>query len=354
MITVTIMSRLTRWAEQGVGACETDDEVVVKTTRYLRLSMVALVIGLAVAVLYEHAKSHRQGGAGGHCWQRSISAYYYTPVQSFFVGALVAIGISLIVLKGSTELEDLWLNLAGTFAPVVAFVPMPEVGNCGSVLTDRTNADANIANNVTALLVMAGIAFVTLGVLWRLGHPVNRGSRPEAATDETWARWINVGGYLAALALYVSACALFFGARTWFIDNAHTLSAVTMFVFIFLAVVSNAINFHFTRKRMVADQATARQAGTVVDPAGEVKPPKPVNRYLAIATLMIVAVVLIKFGRWFGDYEIIWLEASMITLFAVFWVIQTHELWHYGLRTPARPRRPGGRRQDWAVTADSP
>jgi hypothetical protein len=40
------------------------------------------------------------------------------------------------------------------------------------------------------------------------------------------------------------------------------------------------------------------------------------------------------------------------TLFAVFWVIQTHELWHYGLRTPARPGQRGGRHQDLALTAD--
>jgi hypothetical protein len=36
----------------------------------------------------------------------------------------------------------------------------------------------------------------------------------------------------------------------------------------------------------------------------------------------------------------------MITLFAVFRVIQTHELWHYGLRTPARPGQRGGGHQD--------
>ena len=333
-----------------MGACETADEVVVKTTRYLRLSMVALVIGLAAAVLYEHAKSHPQGRASGHCWQHSISAYYYTPVQSFFVGALVAIGISLIVLKGSTELEDLWLNFAGTFAPLVAFVPMPEIGNCGSVLTDRTNAEPDIANNVSALLVMAGIAFVALGVLWRVGHPVNRISTVKAAADAAWARRIKVGGYLAALTLYALACVLFFGARRWFVDNAHTLSAVTMFVFIFLAVVSNAFNFHFTRKKMVADQATARQAGAAVDPAGEVKPPKPVNRYLVIALLMAAAAVVIGLGPWFGDYKIIWLETSMITLFAVFWVIQTHELWHYGLRTPVRQPATDIRRRARHVT----
>lgn len=334
---MTIGRRLREWAENSVGSAETDDEVVVKTTRYLRLSMVALVVGLAVAVLYEHAKSHRQSGGSGHCWQHSISAYYYTPVQSFFVSALVAIGVSLIVLKGSTELEDVWLNFAGIFAPVVAFVPTPNVGDCGSVLTDKTNRNLNIGNNVTAMLVMAGIALVVVVVLWLLGRPVTNALVPKAPANAAWAHWIAVGGYALALALYVVAWILFLGPRTWFTGNAHPISAITMFVFIFLAVVNNAINFHFTRQAVVAHQDAAKQAGAQIKPADVVKPPKPVNRYLVIAILMAAAVLIIKLGPWFGDYETIWLEASMITLFAVFWVIQTQELWHRGLRTPALP-----------------
>jgi hypothetical protein len=199
---------------------------------------------------------------------------------------------------------------------------------------------------------MAGIAFVILGVLWRAGHPVNRVPAATAPADAAWGNWIKVGGYLAALALYVVAGTLFFGARKWFIDNAHTLAAVTMFVFIFLAVLSNAINFHFTRKRMVADQATARQTGEAVDPAGEVKPPKPVNRYLVIAILMAAAAILIESGPWFDNYKIIWLESSMITLFAVFWVIQTHELWHYGLRAPTRSGQRGDGHRILGVSID--
>jgi hypothetical protein len=339
---MTIVNRLREWAENSVGSAETDDEVVVKTTRYLRLSMVALVIGLAVAVLYEHAKSHKQSGSSGHCWQHSISAYYYTPVQSFFVGALVAIGISLVVLKGSTELEDVWLNFAGIFAPVVAFVPTPNIGDCGSVLTDKTNRDLNIGNNVTAMLVMAGIALAILGVLLLLRQPVTHPPVPKAPDNAAWAHWIAVGGYALALALFVVAWVLFLAPRKWFTDNAHSISAVTMFVFIFLAVVNNAINFHFTRKEVVADQDAARRAGAEIKPADEVKPAKPVNRYLVIAILMAAAVLVIKLGPWFGDYETIWLEASMITLFAVFWVIQTHELWRRGLRTPALLGQPGG------------
>lgn len=341
---MTIGSSLRQWAGKSVGSAETDDEVVVKTTRYLRLSMVALVVGLAVSVLYEHAKSHRQSGSG-HCWQHSISAYYYTPVQSFFVGALVAIGISLIALKGSTELEDVWLNFAGIFAPVVAFVPTPNVGSCGSVLTDTTNRNLNIGNDVTAMLVMAGIALAVLGVLWAVGHPVTHTPDVEAANNARWAHWIAIGGCCLTLALYATAWVLFLGPRTWFIDNAHSISAITMFVFIFLAVVSNAINFHFTRTRVVADQTLASNNGADIRPADVVKPPKPVNRYLIIAVLMAVAVLIIKLGPWFGDYETIWLEASMISLFAVFWVIQTHELWRRGLRTPELPEPPAGNGQ---------
>lgn len=57
------------------------------------------------------------------CWGESISGYYYTPSRNVFVGALVVIGVSLIAIKGSTDREDVLLNLAGVLAPIVAFVP---------------------------------------------------------------------------------------------------------------------------------------------------------------------------------------------------------------------------------------
>ena len=79
----------------------------VKTYRYLRLAMIALVVGLFACVLYEHSKT-RTG-----CWQTSISAYYYTPVQGFLVAALVTIGVSLVALRGNTDWEDVLLNMAG-------------------------------------------------------------------------------------------------------------------------------------------------------------------------------------------------------------------------------------------------
>src|SRR3954453_19642354 len=131
----------------------------IKTWRYLRLAMVVLVVGLAASIAYERAKVHPG------CFQTSISAYYYTPVQGFFVGALVSIGVCLFCLKGSTDAEDILLNLAGMFAPVVALVPTPGPGACASVLGTTRDRDVNIANNVTALLVVGLIALVILAAL---------------------------------------------------------------------------------------------------------------------------------------------------------------------------------------------
>jgi hypothetical protein len=88
-----------------------------KTYRYLRLALVALVALIMTAVALEWGRTH--------CLQTSISAYYYTPARSIFVGSLVAIGVALIAIRGRSDGEDALLNLAGMLAPVVAFVPTP-------------------------------------------------------------------------------------------------------------------------------------------------------------------------------------------------------------------------------------
>jgi hypothetical protein len=268
----------------------------VKTWRYLRLAMVAMVVGLTVSVLYEHAL------APGGCWQESISAYYYTPVQNFFVAALVTIGICLVVLKGSTEREDVLLNLAGMCAPVVGLVPTPDFDQCGSVVTDTTNRAVNIANNVTALLVAGGLALLLLAVLAlpSLRHGIHRPSRTALA------------GFAIATGLYVGTVLVFVLARDWFDAHAHDVAAIAMFSFVFLNVCLNALHL--------------RGAGS----------PR-LNRYAVVAALMVLAVVVnVGLAVAGSPYALLGLEASLIVLFAVFWVCQTAELWTQGLR-PAAP-----------------
>src|SRR5688500_8603696 len=97
------------------GPEERDDAAAVLTYRYLRLGMVVVVLTLLTSVFIER----RNAG----CWQGSLSAYYYSPARPIFVSGLIAIAVSLIVIKGSIVIEDMLLNLAGMLAPIVAFVP---------------------------------------------------------------------------------------------------------------------------------------------------------------------------------------------------------------------------------------
>jgi hypothetical protein len=86
-----------------------DGDTLAKSYRYLRTAMVGLLVCLAVAVVY---RSWRQGDLLG-----SVSAYYYTPAQAIFVGALIGLGTCMIALKRTTPVEDVFLNPAACSRP---------------------------------------------------------------------------------------------------------------------------------------------------------------------------------------------------------------------------------------------
>jgi len=266
-------------------------EFAIKTWRYLRLGMIALVIALGAAVTYEIIRRH------GDCVQTSISAYYYTHAQAIFVGALIAIGACLICLRGSTEPEDILLNLAGMLAPVVAIVPTPHAGKCASLEGIPGDPTLNIENNITALLVVGLAAFLMLAVLaWR--H--RRVSTQRPATPA-------LIGYGVAIALWIVGGLVLLEQPEWLVDHGHPWAAFSMFGLIILVAVLNA--FSFMHKQ------------------GD---PNVANRYLLIAIVMPVSVLgLLFFG---GEYHVLEAEIAAIVLFAVFWGIQTEELWDEGLR----------------------
>jgi hypothetical protein len=270
-------------------------EYAIKTWRYLRLAMIALVIGLATAVVYEIVRG------GGHCVQTSISAYYYTHAQAVFVGALVAVGACLICLRGSTDHEDVLLNTAGMLAPIVAFVPTPDAGRCASLPGLPQDPTANIVNNITALLVvgLAGLVLLAVLVVWAWAH--GQATRPTPTA---------LVGYGVAVGVWTGGGVVFVAARTWFVGHAHMWAAVPMFACIIAVAVVNA--FSFKKKQGDAN---------------------PRNRYLVIGVLMPVSVIgLALFG---GNYHVLEAEIAAIVLFAIFWVIQTEELWDEGLRPQA-------------------
>jgi hypothetical protein len=271
----------------------------IVTYRYLRISMVGAVVLLAVSIGIERAQVD--------CWQTSVSAYYYTPVRAVFVGMLLAIGLCLIVIKGSTVAEDATLNAAGMLAPIVAVVPTTDVGTCWSerppsfpVTDDGELAGwvvANIDNNITALIITGIVGLVVAAVVATIAA---RDLRAIAQVGPVRMRL----GLLSAMAFLVVGAVVF---ALWddFDTRAHGLAAVAMFLALAAAVGLNA----WQRRR---------------DPRARVY----VWTYGSIAAAMVLsAAVIVPFGSdW--THMVLVLEGVQILLFALFWLVQTREHWH--------------------------
>jgi peptidoglycan/LPS O-acetylase OafA/YrhL len=270
---------------------------VIKTYRYLRMGMIGAVILLAASIALERSKVD--------CWQTSISAYYYTPVRAIFVGSMMAVGLSLIVYKGRSLWEDACLNVAGMLAPVVAIAPTTDVGTCWSVAPiprpvdeDGSLADwvvTNIDNNFDTLLIAGGVGLILTAIITVVNN------RNVLAPVKELERGTH-------LALGCTAVGLLFAwwlSRNWsdFNTRAHGLAAVFMFIFLIGAIIATAAE-HWQER----DQAWFRA-------------------YTAVVALMVLGGTLIPTTRIFAEHTVFALEAYEITLFAVYWGIQTAEKW---------------------------
>ena len=267
----------------------------VKTYRYVRLSMVALVIGLAAAIVVERTK------VDPGCFQHSISAYFYTPVRGMLVGGLLGIAVCLIALRGNSDAEDALLNLAGALAPVVAFVPTPNAGSCSSAPGTMRDPGPDVSNNITTLLVLLALALVVAAVL--LAH--EGGGRTEGLL------------LLGGAGVWTGALLVFDLGRDTFLRKAHYTAAVAMFACIVAVVALNALGFH--RKEEAAGKNPRHPA---------------TNRYAGIAGLMLAGAGAMGVWDWTvgWDHAVLFIEGWLITLFAAFWLIQTQELWKGGVR----------------------
>jgi hypothetical protein len=275
------------------------DTAAITTYRYLRISMVVAVLLLAVSVAIERLQVD--------CWQTSVSAYHYTPAKAIFVGVLMAVGLCLIVIKGSTSWEDAALNAAGMLAPIVAVVPTSDVGTCWSqtpnplpVNDEGDLADwvvANIDNNITALIVTGIVGLIVAAVIATVA------TRNVKAITEVGPVRMRLG-LLGAMAFLIGG-AVMFAFWDGFDMRAHGLAAVAMFLFLAIAVGLNA--------RQQRNDPTSRAYFWL---------------YASIAFSMVAAaVVMFPMGSGWNHMVLV-LEATEITLFAVFWLVQTKEHWN--------------------------
>ena len=273
----------------------------VKTYNYLRIALAALVLLLFVSVALEWA-------AADGCLQPSISAYYFTPVRAVFVGVLVTMGVCLVALKGNTDGEDVLMNLAGMLAPGVAFIPTASSGRCGSSGTGDAGIPEAIANNMPALFLTGLVVGVVALVLAR---------REAGGLRVSTVNRLGIGLTVAVLGAGV---VWFVVARDGFVERGHDAAAIPMFLAIIAVVWLNARDV----------QAGVREGSVPSDRS------RYVAMYRAIAIAMfaaLAATVAISLAT--GSTSLVlWVEVVLIALFAVFWVVQTTELWNRGLRSP--------------------
>lgn len=296
-----------------------------RTYRYLRLGMAGVLLALAVSVGLEVVRS-------GGCWQQSISAYYYTPSRPVLVGALLVLGFGMVVLAGRTPVEEVALDLAGLLAPVVAFVPTTDLNTCSvdPELTRLTDAEATravadtVTNNMATYLVVVVVALVALQVLPALFGRL----RDDDGSDPMWAR-TRRASYAAGWVFAAAYAGWWLAAgeesfRRW----AHGVSAVLLFVCI--VVVTAATAYDRTAVRTGPERAAVFVQRLAPRVARSLR-----SGYGLLAVAMVVA-FLVCGAAWLVTGWPHWrlaVEVALVTLFAVFWLAQTVELWD------AEPRR---------------
>lgn len=301
--------------------------VAERSYRYVRLSLVALVLALAVAVVQQSLAQHRL--------LASLSAYYYTPAQAVFVGALFGLGAALVALRGATDVEDVLLDLGGMLAPVVAVVPTSRsqdfraaLAVCrdagAAVLTDRLAGDcptvralaaatrANVVNGMVALLVTAGVVLaftVVVAAAERRTATLVRRLRPAAA-------------------LYLVVLGSFAVATDGFVARAHYAAAAGLFACVVLVVVANAVRRNRDAERGTGLADLARHEG---------------RWYLLLAVVLVGAAAVLGALVLAGALALFWLESVLVLLFGVFWVAQTAEHWQPGRAGTAPEPQPAAR-----------
>jgi hypothetical protein len=288
-----------------------DGDVRERTYNYLRLSMVAVIMALGVALAIEWISAKG-------CFQKSISAYYYTPVQLVFVGALVAIGVCMVALWGRNAIEDAFLNLAGLLTPVVAFVPASRVSRCSVVSTTGTRPTEGQAAPVDADVIKAaheainnnmGTVFVV--VLLGLAFTVwSRRMRPWSPKQSKPDNVAYLSSYLLALAAWLVGLIMFFADSDLFYRRAHFAAAVLFFACVIVVVFASA----YERRRTDDKRPLAARAKVTLK-----------DRDAMVGYAMIFSIPVIAATG--SEYWVLLIEGVLILLFGTFWLLQTYDHW---------------------------
>ncbi|MGV0813220.1 diphosphate--fructose-6-phosphate 1-phosphotransferase [Mycolicibacterium boenickei] len=285
----------------------TSDTIV--TYRYVRVGLVALVVFLLVSLALTWAHT---------CPQGSISAFFYTRTHAVFLAALCAIGICLIAYKGSRVGEDALLNFSGFMAFIVALVPTVPEDLCRPWLPSVADPFGAVANNIAALFIAVAVG---TGMYLTLEHRRRPQQAPVASAPscaEAATLWKAIATALLSIEKWLPAALLVIAIAgaplllwDWFAEHAHVIAAVAMFLAITLVAV-----YHACYARAAVRHRLARFYAIIAA--------------LMLATI-VAALILLALDWHFG---VIAVELALIVQFAVFWAVQTADVWNAGDRYP--------------------
>lgn len=292
----------------------------IRTYRYVRVSIVAAVALLFIALFLQIVRDP------GPTWG-SISAYYYSPVRSVFVGTLVGAAFALVAIRGRRGGENALLDFAGMLLPLVAIVPTPVEGTSEAPCPRGDKCIpaeflSGVEVGVAALLILGAAGLIFAG--WTLVS--------EHQADPVAAR----RGFAVACGIWGIVAVWFgptadWGPRELFLDVGHYAAAIPMFALIVAVALINA-------RKSEQDIQIARVRVSY----------RPVYRVVAWGMAIVLAGALAYWAlviRPDPDAEsslIFWVEAWLLALFAVFWGAQTAEFWNMGLPEEARETEPSG------------
>lgn len=265
-----------------------------RTYRYVRLGIIGAVLAIFVSLI-------AIGTTTG--WPPSISALYYTPGQTVFVGALFAIALGLLALSGHS-VEQALLDLAAVVAPLIAVVPtVIKTGDVPGVTVDCVEVPCvpeqyvpAIANGMVTFAVIGGAGVVLAVVL--------------AVAQRTISR-----GLLVAIA---AAAAIIAGMTIWwavdpesYVPSAHLVATVAFLAFMAL----------------VALMAAAGAGGTPYRGLYGALSVLFVLSLIFVVTVQLMQLGGVDLNASTGAPLILIGESIALAVFAMFWLAQTVQKW---------------------------
>jgi hypothetical protein len=265
----------------------------VRSYRYLRIGIVGLLMALGAAVIYQRAQPN--------CSLGSVSAYFYTPARSVLVAALVGLGVGMLALRGMNLAEEIFLNIGGIFAFLVALVPTG--GGSGSCQDPDTRVSASVQDNITALLIVGilaiAVAFTLLAIGWK--------------EHEKAHRWWALTEGVAALALWAGTLIAITFYLSWTLRYVHKIAAISLAVCIIAVAGANA---HRHKETPIRD--------SLLKTVMLAHPMRFLYTWIAAGMLVISIILLVLAAT--GVITVFWLEISVAAMFIIFFTAQTIQL----------------------------